>query len=528
MKFIIALDGRSPIFRQCEEWHTESFDGEHDGLFLDGNCICILKAGQASFLNILKRDESHFSSIEITDDKITIQPIEAESADYERPTGEIDFKENKRMGMTIKEAKRVLKRAGYRVNEMALELPSEKKKRLTAKADRDEALGWIGRNLVYPDSTNPDEGLAAIFGNRFLKMCEKEGIEWEDVLYKTYMHGRVYPFEACNKDGHWDKHLEDSIVDMMDKNLVVSLVIDFIFKKEFINEYMSDEIAEHLNEVEKYLNSGVLGVKEAKVDEEKFEVIIVINNDNISKMTGLIASGFDIEDHMKMAARVKAGIKENRNRKVNEMAIERPSSKKERLDAEKAADETAKKTAEATRNKVVRIFNNIIFGEEPDQGIGGSIFGTDFWNMCDKDGFSPEDAIDKIRPCSTNGDIFRSFYPGNSKDLSDLAEVMADYYLKNKKHNFKFYFYFTKMFVNELLTDEMADYLNFIERWVGSAGYVSKCTVDENALIVSIRLPYEENLESFEKNFLNGLGISDAWHKVQSGEDVEDVIGRDF
>lgn len=316
MKFIIALDGHSPIFRQCEEWHTESFDGKHNGLFLDGNCICILKAGQASFLNILKRDESHFSSIEITDDKITIQPIEAESADYERPTGEIDFKENKRMGMTIKEAKRVLKRAGYR---------------------------------------------------------------------------------------------------------------------------------------------------------------------------------------------------------IDEMAIERPSAKKERLGKEKAA-----------KDRVLRVFNKILFGEEPDQGIGGSIFGTDFWNMCDKDGFSPEDAIEEIKICATNRSIFRSFRPGNSKDLSDLAEVLANYYLDKKVRSFKFYFYFSEMFIDELLTDEMADYLNFIERWIGNAGYVSKCTVEGSGLMVSFTLPYEENLESFEKDFLNGMGISNAWHELQHGEDIDNLIGEEW
>ena len=193
MKFIIALDGRSPIFRRCEEWHTESFDGVHDGLFLDGNCVCILKAGQASFLNILKRDESHFSSIEITDDKITIQPIEAEKAGYERPTGEIDFKENKRMGMTIKEAKRVLERAGYRINGMDIDLPFEGKKRTVKRVfeDSEDTRPRTSKGTLIGMLANEVEQLAAAceydeteFRRRYMLLCFGKHKQYYPMMWK--------------------------------------------------------------------------------------------------------------------------------------------------------------------------------------------------------------------------------------------------------------------------------------------------------------------------------------------------------
>ena len=88
MKFVIAQKGNITI-KKCQEWHTESFNEDVFGLFLDGNCVCFLQPNQSSFLDLLKKDEDQISSIEVTDDLILMQPKDAESEDYVRPTGDV-------------------------------------------------------------------------------------------------------------------------------------------------------------------------------------------------------------------------------------------------------------------------------------------------------------------------------------------------------------------------------------------------------------------------------------------------------
>ena len=88
MKFVIAQKDNITI-KKCQEWHTESFNEDVSGLFLDGNCVCFLTPNQSSFLDLLKKDEDQISSIEVTDDLVLMQPKAAESEDYVRPTGDV-------------------------------------------------------------------------------------------------------------------------------------------------------------------------------------------------------------------------------------------------------------------------------------------------------------------------------------------------------------------------------------------------------------------------------------------------------
>ena len=92
MTFVFAKSGSAPSIKTCDDWHLLDYDGTHFGLFLDDYCAQFLTKDQASFLDILKMDESKISSIEITDDKIFIQPKDAENMDYERPTGNVLIK----------------------------------------------------------------------------------------------------------------------------------------------------------------------------------------------------------------------------------------------------------------------------------------------------------------------------------------------------------------------------------------------------------------------------------------------------
>lgn len=94
MKFIVSQSGNPIMFREGNNWNTSKFNDEAYGLFVDGNCVCFITPSQASFLNILKADEDKISNIEITDDKVFIQPKDAENGEYVRPTGDVQFDES--------------------------------------------------------------------------------------------------------------------------------------------------------------------------------------------------------------------------------------------------------------------------------------------------------------------------------------------------------------------------------------------------------------------------------------------------